>query len=62
MSPPESKAHYEWTIEHTTRFGIKLNNNTDADIIEHLNKQENKQGYIKGLIRKDIAENKTDQK
>lgn len=55
---PESKAHYEWTREHTTRFGIKLNNHTDANIIDHLNKQESKQGYIKNLIRKDISESR----
>jgi hypothetical protein len=27
---------------------------TEMDIIEHLNKQPNKQGYIKKLIRDDI--------
>ena len=33
---------------------IMLNKITDAKIIEHLKKQENKQGYIKGLILKDL--------
>mgnify|MGYP003333770888 CR=1 FL=1 len=33
---------------------INLNKEYDADIIEHLSKQSNKQGYIKELIRKDI--------
>ena len=32
----------------------ELNRNTDLDIIEHLEKQENKRLYIKNLIRKDI--------
>lgn len=27
---------------------------TESDLIEHLAKQENKQGYIKELIRKDM--------
>lgn len=27
---------------------------TEADLWEHINKQENKQGYIKDLIRKDM--------
>lgn len=37
-----------------TRVSIKLVNNTDADILAHLAKQPNKQGYIKALIRADI--------
>ena len=36
----------------------ELNRNTDLDIIEHLEKQENKRLYIKNLIRKDIEESK----
>ena len=31
---------------------------TENDIIQKLNEQENKAGYIKRLIRKDIAEEK----
>ena len=41
--------------EHTRQFHIKLNLRTDADIREYLEKQENRQGYIKQLIRADIA-------
>ena len=37
-----------------TRVNLKLNNNTDADIISKLDSVPSKQGYIKGLIRKDI--------
>lgn len=44
----------EWRKEHTTWLRVLLNNNTDADILEHLKKQENRQGYIKALIRADI--------
>ena len=36
-------------------YYIKLNINDDADIIERLDKQKNRQGYIKELIRTDIA-------
>ena len=39
---------------NTTRVAIKLNNNTDADIIEYLDKSGNKQGLIKELIRKEM--------
>ena len=41
--------------EKCTRVSIKLVNNTDADILAHLAKQPNKQGYIKALIRADMA-------
>lgn len=34
---------------------IRLNYNTDADIIEKLNNVESKIGYIKTLIRKDLG-------
>ena len=34
---------------------LKLNKEDDEDVIDRLNKQENKQGYIKGLIRDDIT-------
>lgn len=40
--------------ENTTRINLKLNNKTDADIIQHLKAQESIQGYIKRLIRDDI--------
>ena len=31
-----------------------LNKNTDQDVISHLEKQTNKNGYLKELIRKDM--------
>ena len=40
--------------EHTTRLTVKFNNNTDADILEALDKQTSKQGYIKQAIRNQI--------
>ena len=49
---PETQA--KWDAEHTTRIYLKLNNNTDADILAKLETVESKQGYIKQLIRKDI--------
>lgn len=36
------------------RFNINVNRNTDADILEHLEKLDNVQGYIKALIRADM--------
>lgn len=37
-----------------SQYCLKLNQKTDADIIEKLSEVENKQGYIKSLIREDI--------
>ena len=39
-------------------YTIKLTRSTDADIIEKLDSVENRQGYIKDLIRRDLEENK----
>lgn len=36
-----------------------LNRKTDADILQKLSEVESKQGYIKELIRKDIAKGAT---
>ena len=46
----ESKAHRDWTKAHTTFIGLKLNNNTDADILSALDGKQ-KQTEIKRLIR-----------
>ena len=53
---PDSEAKRAWDAKNTTHVNLKLNKKTDADILEHLDQQESKQGYIKGLIRKDIKE------
>lgn len=39
------------------RYVINAVINTESDIIERLEQEENKSGYIKNLIRKDIMEN-----
>lgn len=41
--------------KNCTGVYLKLSNGPDADILEQLSRQENKQGYIKALIRADIA-------
>lgn len=41
------------------RYGLKYNINTDADIIAWLETKPSMQGYIKELIRADIAAHKT---
>lgn len=49
-----SKAAYKWDRANTTRIGLKLQNNTDRDILTVLDRIGNKQGYIKRLIRDDL--------
>ena len=49
----EAKARYD--KKTAQYFSLKLNRNTDRELIEHLAKQENVQGYLKNLIRNDIT-------
>lgn len=52
-----SRAQAKYDKTHTTAIHMKLNNITDADILEKLaavSDGEGKQGYIKRLIRQDI--------
>ena len=35
-------------------FSLKLNRNTDGELIDHLEQQESVQAYIKRLIREDM--------
>lgn len=48
------KASIKYDKNNSKTITIKLNKNTDKDILEHLEKVENNQGYIKRLIREDI--------
>lgn len=48
------KAQSKYDENHTTGFYMKLNLRYDQDILQWLWKQENKQGAIKRLIRKEI--------
>ena len=53
---PESikKAVAKYDKQNTKQIILKLNTNTDSDILEFL-EGKNKQGYIKELIRRDIT-------
>ena len=54
----KSEAQYrsiaKFNKEHTTSVLVRLNKNTDQDILEKLDTVPSKQGYIKKLIRDDI--------
>lgn len=49
-----SKAAAIWDRNNTTQVKLKLQNNTDRDILAVLDRIGNKQGYIKQLIRNDL--------
>ena len=49
------KPQEKYDKKNTKQIRLKLNVNTDADILEHLSKVNNKQGYIKSLIREDMG-------
>ena len=53
--PSDSARKSAWAKDHTTRVNLKLNHNTDADIIAHLERIDNKMGYLKALIRADMS-------
>lgn len=44
-------AQNKWAAAHTTRIVIKLNRNTDADLLEFLETAPSKQGAIKEALR-----------
>ena len=54
-TPERTKYQQRWAAGHMTTLALKLNNNTDADILAKLDQVPSKQGYVKQLIRADIA-------
>lgn len=50
MTTPQAR----YDSKNTVQIKLKLNIKTDADIIEYMSKQSNKQGKLKELIRKEI--------
>lgn len=52
----QKKASARYDANNTVRVNLKLNLNTDMDILEKLEGVANKNGYIKELIRKDIGQ------
>lgn len=51
------KAINKFNKEKTKSVQLRLNINTDADILEKLENVASKMGYIKRLIREDIQKN-----
>lgn len=53
-SKSQLRAIAKYDKTHTKGVYLKLNINTDKDILKKLENVENVQGYIKSLIRTDI--------
>lgn len=53
-SKAQQKASAKYDNAHTRQVKLKLNLTNDADILAKLDTIENRQGYIKQLIRKDL--------
>lgn len=49
-----NRAREKYDAANTRQYKIKLNNNTDADLIEYLDGSANKQGTIKSALREQI--------
>lgn len=54
-SKAQVRATAKYDKANTRQILLKLNLKTDADILRHLETQESMQGYIKRLIREDMA-------
>jgi hypothetical protein len=50
-SKAQLRAQAKYDKDNTVQVKLKLNKKTDADIIDYLSRQENKQGFIKTIIR-----------
>lgn len=53
-----AKASMKYDKLNTKSVTLRLNKKTDKDILEKLDTVDSKMGYIKELIRKDMANNK----
>ena len=46
----------KYAAKSIRQFNLKLNRNTDSDMVAYLEAQPNIQGYIKGLVETDMKE------
>lgn len=51
----ERRAAEKYKAAHRVSMQIDLNRGTEDDIIEYVSKIQNKSGYVKALIRADMA-------
>ncbi len=57
----QRRANAKYDAKNTKQFHLKLNLQTDADILKKFSEVESVQGYIKQLIRDDLARPTHDQ-
>ena len=50
----QRRAANKWAKENTKSITIKMYLKTDEDLLTHLSQQENRNAYIKSLIRADL--------
>lgn len=60
MATAHTKAQAKYDKENRRVYGFRLHNTLDADIIKKLSSVPSMQGYIKQLIREDIARTRTE--
>ena len=53
-SEAQRRASAKYDAANTEMLHLKFNKRTDADILDKIHSVENKQAYVKGLIREDI--------
>ena len=58
MTEAQKKATAKYDKNNTRIYSLKLNTNTDKEIIEVLDSTGNVQGFIKNLIREYIQDTK----
>ncbi len=58
MTEKKETPQERYNKAHTTLVPIRFVNHTEADLLEKLDSVPNKAGYIKGLIRADLAKEK----
>lgn len=54
ITEAQKRAQEKYDKANTIGVYLKLNKVSDADVIEQLQKVDNRQGYIKELIREDM--------
>lgn len=55
VTPIGQSPQDKYNKKNTKLLTIRINFNTEKDILDHLNAQPNKAGYIKHLIRQDMG-------
>ena len=60
MADTRTQIQARYDAKNRKSFALKLNYNYDGDIIEKLESVDSVNGYIKQLIRDDIARPRTD--